>query len=85
MLYEVITIVAVADVFDALTSVRPYKPAWPLERAEAYLRECVGAHLDPSCVNAFFAGWDEVLDVHSRYRDEPSLAATELSINSARG
>ena len=63
-------IVAVADVFDALTSVRPYKQAWPLEKAEAYLRESSGSHFDPSCVDAFFATWDEVLEIHSRYRDE---------------
>jgi len=78
-------VVAVADVFDALTSVRPYKPAWPLERAQAYLRESAGNHLDPSCVDAFFAAWDEVVDVHARYRDEPLLAAAELAMSCSRG
>lgn len=78
-------IVAVADVFDALTSVRPYKPAWPLERAQAYLRENMGNHLDPACVDAFFAAWDEVLDIHARYQDEPPLVAAELAMNCARG
>ncbi len=63
-------IVAVADVFDALTSVRPYKDAWTLEKAEAYLRDSSGSHFDPACVEAFFAVWDEVLDIHSRYQDE---------------
>lgn len=63
-------IVAVADVFDALTSVRPYKQAWPLEKAEAYLRESSGSHFDPVCVSAFFAVWDDVLEIHARYRDE---------------
>ena len=55
-------IVAVADVFDALVSDRPYKQAWPLERAKAYLREQAGQHFDPACVDAFLAGWDEVED-----------------------
>lgn len=63
-------IVAVADVFDALTSVRPYKDAWTLEKAEAYLRDSSGSHFDPACVEAFFAAWDEVLDIHARYQDD---------------
>lgn len=62
-------IVAVADVFDALTSARPYKAAWPLERAEAFLREQRGAHFDPACVDAMLAGWDEVLAIHQRFQD----------------
>ena len=78
-------IVAVADVFDALTSVRPYKPAWPLERAEAYLREGAGSHFDPACINAFFAAWDEVLDVHGCYQDEPPLPDADLAMNCTRG
>jgi putative two-component system response regulator len=62
-------IVAVADVFDALTSERPYKAAWSLERACNFLRENSGTHFDPQCVQAFFAGWDEVLDIHQRFQD----------------
>lgn len=53
-------IVAVADVFDALVSERPYKQAWPLERAKAFLGEQAGQHFDPACVAAFLEGWDEV-------------------------
>ncbi len=68
-------IVAVADVFDALTSVRPYKDAWPLEKAEAYLRESRGTHFDPACLDAFFAARDEVLDIHARYQDESVVGA----------
>jgi putative two-component system response regulator len=67
-------IVAVADVFDALTSVRPYKEAWSLERASAFLREGAGSHFDPACVEAFFAAWDDVLAVHSSYQDEQAAA-----------
>jgi putative two-component system response regulator len=62
-------IVAVADVFDALTSERPYKPAWSLDSACNFLRENAGTHFDPKCVEAFFAGWDEVLDIHQRFQD----------------
>ncbi|UCE88895.1 MAG: HD domain-containing protein [Pseudomonadota bacterium] len=46
-------IVAVADVFDALVSVRPYKQAWPLERALEWLIDHSGSHFDPDCVDAF--------------------------------
>lgn len=45
-------IVAVADVFDALTSDRPYRQGWDVERALAYLRERSGTEFDPECVVA---------------------------------
>ena len=57
-------IAAVADVFDALTSDRPYKQAWPAERAIAYLRENAGRQFDPACVQAFVEGWGEIAPVY---------------------
>ncbi|MRT27749.1 HD domain-containing phosphohydrolase [Herbaspirillum sp. CAH-3] len=62
-------IVAVADVFDALTSSRPYKKGWSLEDAARYLRDNAGSHFDPRCVEAFFAGWEEVVDIYNRNQD----------------
>ena len=53
-------IVAIADVFDALCSERPYKPAWPIEKAAAEIRACSGTHFDPACVAAFMASWPEI-------------------------
>ncbi len=47
-------IFAVVDVFDALTSDRPYRPAWPRERALSYIRAESGRHFDPAVVTAFF-------------------------------
>ncbi len=64
-------IVAVADVFDALTSARPYKPAWPMSRAIALLREGRGSHFDPACVDALFLAWEEVIAVQAQYQEEP--------------
>jgi putative two-component system response regulator len=64
-------IVAVADVFDALTSVRPYKEAWDLPRAIEFLKEGSGAHFDPCCVSAFLHDWDSVLAVRERFKDDP--------------
>ncbi|HXF46960.1 MAG TPA: HD domain-containing phosphohydrolase [Burkholderiaceae bacterium] len=63
-------IVAVADVFDALTSARPYKPAWPREQALAFLREQSGRHFWPDAVAALEARLAEVWDIHERWRDE---------------
>ncbi len=46
-------IVAVADVFDALTHERPYKPAWPVDQAVALIRSSAGTQFDPRVVEAF--------------------------------
>ena len=53
-------IVAIVDVFDALTSVRPYKGAWPLEQALDLLHEESGATFDSACVDAFMHNLAEV-------------------------
>jgi len=63
-------IVSLADVFDALTSARPYKPAWPLEKAVDFIHAGTGSHFDPKCVEAFFKDWDQVLEIHHNYKDE---------------
>ncbi len=67
-------IVAVADVFDALTSARPYKEPWPLEDATGFLRQGAGSHFDPRCVEAFLARLDDVLLVQARFKDADSPA-----------
>lgn len=63
-------IVAVADVFDALTSARPYKPAWEMARAVQFLRDQRGLHFDPACVDAFLGQLDEVRAVRQRFAAE---------------
>jgi len=65
-------IVAVADVFDALTSVRPYKPAWPVQDALTYLREQRGKHFDPHCVDAFLSQLGRALEVYHDLSDAPA-------------
>jgi len=65
-------IVAVADVFDALTSVRPYKPAWPVEEALAYLREHSGRHFDPTLVELFMTLKPQVLEIMQRWAEQAS-------------
>jgi putative two-component system response regulator len=63
-------IVAVADVFDALTSARPYKLAWDVDTALELMRSQRGIHFDPQCVDAFLERFDEVLAVRQRFADE---------------
>ena len=46
---------AVADVWDALTSDRAYRPAWPPDRALRHLEAGRGGHFDPVCLDAFLA------------------------------
>lgn len=53
-------IVAIADVFDALCSTRPYKQAWPIEKAYEEILRCSGTHFDPACVAAFAAQWPQI-------------------------
>lgn len=62
-------IVAVADVFDALTTERPYKQAWEMERATRFLHENAGVHFDPACTQAFLARLDDALQIRASYQD----------------
>jgi response regulator RpfG family c-di-GMP phosphodiesterase len=62
-------IVAIADVFDALTSARPYKKAWEFDTAWEFIRENRGSHFDPRCADAFLARRDEVLAIRAQFRD----------------
>ena len=65
-------IVALADVFDALTSERPYKKPWPVEEAVAYIREQSGRHFEPRVVEHFLACLPEILAIGARYA-EPEM------------
>jgi len=66
-------IVALADVFDALTSVRPYKKAWPVEEAMAYLEGNRGKHFDPRLVDVFRAELPNMLAIKAQHA-EPEAA-----------
>lgn len=71
-------IVAVADVFDALTSSRPYKTAWALDDATKFLKDNSGSHFDPQCVEAFFKAWQEVLMIHEKYQEDDSVKVDQF-------
>ena len=65
-------IVAVADVFDALTSVRPYKGAWTFQEALSYVQSESGKHFDPACVRAFELRIDAVATIMRDLSDQPA-------------
>lgn len=62
-------IVALADVFDALTSKRVYKPAYSIEKVFAIISEERGKHFDPKLVDIFFTSRKEILDVYHKYKE----------------
>ncbi len=62
-------IVAVADVFDALTSRRSYKEGWPVEKALAYIDRESDRHFDPNVVSRFQEALPRILEIHARYVD----------------
>lgn len=63
-------IVAIADVFDALTSVRPYKAAWSVEDAVRLLQEESGRHFDPQLVELFIQQLPAILDIKERWAEQ---------------
>jgi putative two-component system response regulator len=62
-------VTAIADVFDALTSRRPYKKAFSVEKSFQIIAEDSAGHFDPDVVDAFFAARDEILAIKSNNRD----------------
>ncbi|HUX37216.1 MAG TPA: HD domain-containing phosphohydrolase, partial [Rectinemataceae bacterium] len=63
-------ILAVADVFDAMTSKRSYKPAWQADRAFEYISKERGGHFDPEIASAFLDHRGEVLAIMESVVDQ---------------
>ncbi|MGA1941225.1 HD domain-containing phosphohydrolase [Arcobacter sp. YIC-310] len=63
-------IVAIVDVFDALTSHRPYKKAWSFDNALNLLIEEKGKHFDPKIIDLFIENIDEVKDIYNSFKEE---------------
>ncbi len=64
-------IAAIADVFDALTSARPYKPAWPVEEAKNFMIEQSGRHFDPHLMDIFGEVFGDLLEIRRQHADRP--------------
>lgn len=62
-------IVAIADVFDALTSQRPYKSAWPVYDAKKLIMEEAGQHFDPELTSAFSKCYNHILETKKKFQD----------------
>ncbi|WED21142.1 two-component system response regulator [Vibrio sp. JC009] len=62
-------IIAIADVFDALTSERPYKKAWSVEDALNLIQEEAGEHFDPSLVPLFIECVPDIIEIMQQYAD----------------
>jgi putative two-component system response regulator len=70
-------IVAIADVFDALTTARPYKRAWTVEAAVDQLRKDAGQHFDPQLVELFLGILPQILAIRERWKEQdeaPTMA-----------
>jgi putative two-component system response regulator len=63
-------ITAIADVFDALVSKRPYKEPFPVSKALLIIKQGRGTHFDPDVVDAFFAVLEEILTIKHQYRED---------------
>jgi len=69
-------IVAIADVFDALTSDRPYKKAWTVDAAVEYLKQEAGKSFEPRLIDVFVENLNQIIDIKVFYSDE---VTTELA------
>ena len=72
-------ICAVCDIFDALTSARPYKDAWPVEDALNHLQELRGNHLDPNLIDLFEGMLPVILEIKKTYAEDLSLHRIEAT------
>jgi len=73
-------IVAVADVFDAITSERVYKAAWPIGKALEYIKDMRGSQFDADIVDAFFSIEDQIIGVRQAKCDTPASKPMILQI-----
>ncbi|PCJ30613.1 MAG: two-component system response regulator [Gammaproteobacteria bacterium] len=63
-------IVMIADVFDALTMKRPYKEAWPVEKAFDELQQCTGTHFEKRLVDLFISAHDEIVQLKQKWDEQ---------------
>lgn len=76
-------IVAVADVFDALLSERPYKRPWTVEAAVTHIKEQRGKHFEPAIVDAMLKTLPEILKIRQLYADSTDSGSRLLNVAAA--
>lgn len=73
-------IVALADVFDALSMKRPYKEPWPLHQITDYIQAGAGAHFDPALVGIFMTILPELLNIQKQWHDMEAPASPSAQV-----
>ena len=81
---EAARIVAITDVFDALTSERPYKKPWSVPEALRFMNEQANRHFDPELLQHFMAILPEVEQIRERFAETPAPADAEAELAHAR-
>jgi len=74
-------ITAIADVFDALTTVRPYKEAWTVSQAVEHLEQGAGHHFDPNLIVLFIENLDKILNIKNTYVDDCDVITASCRAN----
>lgn len=74
---------AIADVFDALTSERPYKKAWTIEDAVDAIHEGAGKHFDPALIPVFDSALDEIRQIQHQYKDKQVNGLKQINAQTA--
>jgi len=78
-------IAAIADVFDALTSARPYKEAWSTQRAFDLLLNERGEHFDPALVKVFFSNVQEIMAIKEKHSESCAIPLSHQSFSKSGG
>ncbi len=71
-------ITALADVFDALTSKRPYKDPFSIEKSNRIILEERGRHFDPDVVDAFLSVQDAILRIKESFQDDQESLLSKI-------
>lgn len=74
-------VVAVADVFDALVSERPYKKAWTLDDAQSLINSESGKHFEPQMVAQFNILFPQIMEIRNRFQDDKPNDEWEPEVN----
>jgi len=77
-------IVAVADVFDALTAVRPYKESWAIKDAIQFLTDAASKHFDPDCVDVFTKEIDAVNSIYQALQENTEEKVVSINPTTPR-